>query len=80
MTVELEIDENTSANTNIGGPIVAIDPESPQLTYSLGGVDAGSFGIDAASGQIMTVEMLDYEARNAFELTHDCRGRRQPVR
>ena len=48
LTVELEIDENTSANTNIGGPIVAIDPESPQLTYSLGGVDAGSFGIDAA--------------------------------
>ena len=39
------------------------------MTYSLGGVDAGSFGIDAASGQIMTVEMLDYEARNAFELT-----------
>ena len=69
LTVELEIDENTSANTNIGGPIVAIDPESPQLTYSLRGVDAGSFGIDAASGQIMTVEMLDYEARNAFEVT-----------
>ena len=69
LTVELEIDENTSANTNIGGPIVAIDPESPQLTYSLVGVDAGSFGIDAASGQIMTVEMLDYEARDTFEVT-----------
>ena len=69
LTVELEIDENTSANTNIGGPIVAIDPESPQLTYSLGGVDAGSFGIDAASGQIMTVEILDYEARDTFEVT-----------
>ena len=69
LTVELEIDENTSAKTNIGGPIIAIDPESPQLTYSLGGVDAGSFGIDAASGQIMTVEILDYEARDTFELT-----------
>ena len=69
LTVELEIDENTSANTNIGGPIVAIDPESRQLTYSLGGVNSGSFGIAATSGQIMTVEMLDYEARNAFELT-----------
>ena len=69
LTVELEIDENTSANTNIGGPIVAIDPESRQLTYSLGGVDSGSFGIDAASGQIMTVEMLDYEARDTFEVT-----------
>ena len=69
LTVELEIDENTSANTNIGGPIVATDPESRQLTYSLGGVDAGSFGIDAASGQIMTVEMLDYEVRDTFEVT-----------
>ena len=69
LTVELEIDENTSANTNIGGPIVAIDPESPQLTYSLEGVDAGPFGVDAASGQIMTVEILDYEARDTFEVT-----------
>ena len=69
LTVELEIDENTSANTNIGGPIVAIDPESRQLTYSLRGADSGSFGIDAASGQIMTVEMLDYEARDTFEVT-----------
>ena len=39
------------------------------MTYSLGGVDSGSFGIDAASGQIMTVEMLDYEARDTFEVT-----------
>ena len=69
LTVELEIDENTSANTNIGGPIVGIDPESRQLTYSLRGVDSGSFGIDAASGQIMTVEMLDYEVRDTFEFT-----------
>ena len=68
MTVELEIDENSPANSNIGDPIVAKDPESDKLTYSLGGADTDSFEIDAATGQIMVVETLDYEARNVVEL------------
>ena len=35
--VEREVDENTPGGTNIGDPIVASDPESNALTYSLSG-------------------------------------------
>ena len=38
--IELEVDENTATNTNIGDPILASDPESDGLTYSLVGADS----------------------------------------
>ncbi len=60
--IELEVDENTATNTNIGGPIAATDPESAALTYSLGGVDAGSFDIVSTTGQIKTKALLDHES------------------
>ena len=44
------IAENTSAGENVGPPVVATD--SGILTYMLGGADAGSFAIVAATGQI----------------------------
>ena len=66
--VELEIEENSSVNTNVGNPIIATDPESTELNYSLTGADADSFDIDAAIGQIRTLEPLDYEDQNAFAL------------
>lgn len=69
LTVVLEIDENASLRTNVGGPIVATDPDSDGLTYSLVGAGAGSFTIDNTTGQIMTVQALDYETRTAYELT-----------
>ena len=60
--IELEVDENTSANTNIGGPIAALDPESDELTYSLVGSDSHWFDVDASSGQIRTKALLDHES------------------
>ena len=55
------IAENTAAGENVGAPVVATD--SGILTYRLGGADAGSFGIVAATGQIQVGDgtNLDYE-------------------
>ena len=40
------------------------DPEASELTYSLGGTDAGLFEIDASTGQISigAATTLDYES------------------
>ena len=73
--IELEVDENTATNTNIGGPVAASDPESDALTYSLAGVDAASFDIGPLTGQIKTEGQLDHESPsdvggdNVYELT-----------
>ena len=61
--VELEVAENTATNANIGDPIVASDPESGDVSYSLGGANAGLFDIDASSGQVKTKDSLDHESR-----------------
>ena len=60
------IPENTPANTAIGDPVVATDPDGDSLTYSLGGTDAASFAIDAARGQLRTSAALDYEAKSSY--------------
>ena len=73
--IELEIDENTATNTNIGDPILASDPESDGLTYSLAGVDAASFNVGPLTGQIKAKGLLDHESPsdvggdNVYELT-----------
>ena len=73
--VEREVDENTPGGTNIGDPIVASDPESNTLTYSLAGVDAASFDVGPLTGQIKTEGLLDHESPsdvggdNVYELT-----------
>ena len=63
-SLELELVENTEANTSIGDPIMAIDPESNDLAYSLAGADSALFVVDAATGQLRagTDISLDYES------------------
>ena len=73
--------ENTAAGMNIGDgmiadgeqqdmePVMATDPNSDTLTYTLGGTDMASFGIVRASGQLQTKAKLDYEAKNAYMVT-----------
>ena len=39
------------------------------LTYELSGADAGYFHIVPATGQILTLKKLDYEAKNEFKVT-----------
>ena len=73
--VELEIDENTATNTNVGDSIAASDPESDALTYSLVGADSHWFDVDPSSGQIRTKALLDHESPvdtggdNVYEVT-----------
>ena len=39
------------------------------LTYTLSGADAGTFDIVPATGQILTKEKLNYEAKNSYSVT-----------
>ena len=60
--------ENTASGMNIGDPVTAIDPDDDPLTYTLEGADAGSFDIDAGSGQLRTSAALDYETKASYTL------------
>ena len=39
------------------------------MTYTLGGTDAASFDIVAATGQLQTEAALDYETKSSYEVT-----------
>ncbi len=65
---ERSIAENTPAGKNIGGPVTATDEDEDVLTYSLSGVDAGSFGIVSTTGQLQTRDPLDYEQKNTYSV------------
>ncbi|MCG9134111.1 cadherin domain-containing protein [Candidatus Poribacteria bacterium] len=58
--------ENTPAGKNIGSPVTATDADEDTLTYTLGGADAGSFGIVSTTGQLQTRDPLDYEKKNTY--------------
>lgn len=71
-----DINENTAANVNIGSAVGATDEDegaddsTPNtLTYSLGGTDMSSFDIDTSSGQLKTKAALNFETKNAYEVT-----------
>ena len=64
------IAENTATGQNIGTPVSATDPDAGEtLTYTLGGTDAASFDIVAASGQLQTKAALDHEGRASYTVT-----------
>ena len=61
--------ENTAANTNIGTAVSATDSDSGDiLSYTLG-VDAASFDIDSATGQLKTKAALDYETKRVYAVS-----------
>ena len=65
--VTRRIAENSTGN--VGGPVVAVDPNGDPLTYVItGGEDQASFRIDAASGQLMVGPsiMINYEAKDSY--------------
>ena len=59
--------ENTPAGRNIGLPLTASDPDGDQLTYVLGGTDAGHFAL--AGNQLRTSGALDYEGQSSYPVT-----------
>ena len=65
-TATRSIPENTAANTNIGDPFTATDPNGDTLTYSLEGTDAASFSVVSGTGQLRTLAALDYETKMTY--------------
>ncbi len=60
------VEENTPLGQPIGDPVSATRAEGEPLTYSLWGVDAEYFVIDASTGQLETKETHNYETRNWY--------------
>ncbi len=67
-SITRSVAENTSSGVDLGSPIAATDADGDDLTYTLGGTDAGSFSIDSTTGQLRTDAPLDYETKNAYTL------------
>ena len=67
-TTSRTVAEDTAAGEDIGTSVAAADANGDTLAYTLGGTDAASFDIDAATGQLMTKEDLDYETKNSYEV------------
>ena len=77
-TATRSLAENTAAGTDIGAALAATDAEGDTLTYTLGGTDAASFDLVAASGQLRTKSGVDLRLRDEVALHGDGdRGRRQ---
>ena len=62
------VDEGTPANTEIGDPYSATDPEGVGVTMSLAGTDASSFTVDLDTGQLKTAVALDYETKTSYSI------------
>lgn len=64
--------EENSENGTVVGAVVASDPESDELTYSIAaGNELGGFALDASSGELTVadVTVLDFEINPSFALT-----------
>ena len=61
--------EMSEAGTNVSTRVSAKDADGNTLTYSLGGTDAADFGINTATGQLLTKAELDFEVRNTYSVT-----------
>ena len=63
--------ENSGAGVNVGLPLTATDQDEDILTYTMSGADAGSFDLNAATGQLTTVAGVpyDYEAKQTYAVT-----------
>ena len=67
-TAARSVAENTAAGQNVGAVLTATDADSDTLIYTLEGIDAASFGILSASGQIQTKAGVTYnhEAKSTY--------------
>ena len=63
------VSENAAAGADIGAPVAAEDTAGDTLTYTLGGTDAASFDIVAATGQLQTKVALDAATKSTYTVT-----------
>ena len=64
-------DATVTTAEDLGSPITATDTDGDTLTYTLGGLDAAKFDLDASSGQLATKvgESYDREAKASYSVT-----------
>ena len=64
-------DDDSTGNFAVGGydEAPAIRDRIDGLTYTLSGTDAAHFHVVPATGQILTKEKLDYEAKDEYKVT-----------
>ena len=60
------VEEDTPSGQLIGEPISARSADGESLTYSLWGIDAEYFAIDASTGQLETKEAYNFEKRTWY--------------
>ena len=72
----IAIDDDNEVDTDNDNVIPDTDPDEINeshmvdgLTYTLSGADAGPFHIVPATGQILTLEKLDYETKSEYNVT-----------
>ena len=63
------VEENTRAGVSVGDPVAAEDMDDDRLTYSLSGTDAAAFSIVTTTGQLRTLEPLDFEDKPSYSVT-----------
>lgn len=63
---ELSLEIREGATGPVGPPFAASDPDGDALTYSLAGVDAASFAIGPASGQLSVTTGLGAGGRTSY--------------
>ncbi len=68
-TATRSVAENATEGVYIGAAISATDTENDTLTYSLSGIDAAAFDLDANTGQLKTKAALDYETKSVYSIT-----------
>ncbi len=66
-----EVAENTTGVQDLGAPLRADDPEGTSVTYSLSHGDTESFDIDTNTGQLQTVDGVnyDFETKDRYTVT-----------
>ncbi len=72
--------ENTAADTDIGSPFTATDPDAgTTLAYSLAGTDKDHFAIDSSSAQLKTKGALDFEGKTGYSVSIEVTDGRERV-
>ena len=76
ITIEVEEGSGDADSGGAGEPVAAADPDGDTLTYSLSGDAAGSFEIDASTGQLWSKAPLDYETQAVYTVVVSVRDSR----
>ena len=64
------VDDDSTGNFAVGGYVTpGARDRIDGLTYTLSGTDAAHFHVVPATGQILTMEKLDYEAKDEYKVT-----------